>query len=127
MDLLTLPHMSWTEFTRTVLPALKAVPREDSPQYALCPYDTIERFNHRVIVVTDKVTAPTVIRAPRKRSNRWPAALAVPHLDALTLPLAQAVTRRATDYIVLRQLFTNAAVRTQLPTDSSAVQATAAA
>lgn len=127
MDLLTLPHMSWTEFTRTVLPALKAVPREDSPQYALCPYDTMETFNRRVLVVTDHVTGPTVIRAPRKRSNRRPAALAVPHLDALSLPLAQAITRVGTDYIVLRHLFTNAAVRTQFPAESGAVPSAAAA
>ncbi|WP_137725813.1 hypothetical protein [Prescottella subtropica] len=123
MDLQSLPHLSWTEFTRTVLPALKAVPRDDSPQYALCPYDTMETFNRRVVVVTDQVTGPTVIRAPRRRSNRRPAALAVPHLDALTLPLAQALTRVGTDYIVIRHLFTNTVVRTSLVAEPVAAQA----
>ncbi|GBF17726.1 hypothetical protein Br6_05133 [Rhodococcus sp. Br-6] len=68
-----------------------------------------------------------MIRAPRKRSNRRPAALAVPHLDALTLPLAQAITRVGTDYIVLRHLFTNVTVRTQFPAESGAVPPAAAA
>ncbi|APE12648.1 MULTISPECIES: hypothetical protein [unclassified Rhodococcus (in: high G+C Gram-positive bacteria)] len=127
MNLTDLPHMTWTEFSRTALPKLKAGAREDSPQYVLCPYDSMEKFYRRVVVVTDTVSVPTVVRAPRARSNRKPAAVALPDLAALTLPLAQSIVRVGTDYIVLRQLFTDALVRDRFPSGEESVRGVAAA
>ncbi|PCK24142.1 hypothetical protein CHR55_27260 [Rhodococcus qingshengii] len=107
--------MTWTDFSRKALPGLKAQQKNVTPQYVLCPYDSIERRTHQVVVVTDAVTTPTVVRAPRARSNRKPIAIALPSLDALTLPLAQSAVRVQTDYIVLRHLFTNAVIRKTFP------------
>lgn len=115
MTLTALPHMTWTDFSRNVLPGLKALQKTVTPQYGLCPYDSIERRTHQVVVVTDAVTTPTLVRAPRARSNRKPIAIALPSLDTLTLPLAQSAVRVQTDYIVLRHLFTNAVIRNTFP------------
>lgn len=105
-----MPHMTWTQFEQTVLPGLRKQPRESTEQYAVAAYDSSEGFQRRVLIVSAKVAEPTVLRAKRARTNRRPMAVIVPSLEAVSLPLLQALTGALTDFIAVRHLFTGARV-----------------
>lgn len=77
----------------------------DRPHYLVAAYDSTEQFNQRVVVVVDSLTEPAWVLRPDARSagRRGSLALAVPSLDALTLHVAQQLTRVVTDYIVVRE------------------------
>lgn len=116
-----MPHMSMSEFNYTVVRDMKRLPFAKRPQYLLCPYDSTEPHFRKVVVVTDRVTEPTVIRNRGTRSNWRPMAVAVPSLAAVTVELAQAITRIVTDHQVLRTIAGNKVVLATLP---SAVEST---
>lgn len=72
--------------------------------YIVTAYDSIEPRQFKIVVVLPELAEPTWVLRPgaRKASSRNAVmALAVPALDALTLDLAQSLTRVATDYITV--------------------------
>lgn len=121
-----MPHMSIIEFDRTVVADMKRLPFAERPQYVLCPYDSSENFRRKVVVITDRVTEPTVIRSPHARSNKRPLAFAVPSLAVVTVELAQAITRIVTDHQVLRTLADDKVVLASLPRAAEPATAVAA-
>lgn len=76
------------------------------PHYTVGAYDTMEAWNTKIVVVVNGLDGPTWVLRPgcRKVTRRNILALAVPSLDALTLPLVQRLTGVLTDYIVVRDL-----------------------
>ncbi|WP_137876517.1 hypothetical protein [Rhodococcus sp. Q] len=122
-----MPHMTSSRFNHTVVADMKKLPFAKRAQYLLCPYDSTEDHMRKVVVVTDRVTQPTVIRRPCAGSNLHPMAVAVPSLAAITVELAQAITRVMTDHQVLRTLADNRVVLATLPSAVPPAAATGAA
>lgn len=93
-----------SDITKTIrLAALS--PAIDRAHYLVAAYDSIERWQQKIVVIVPEISEASWVLAPgtrtaRKAVNRM--ALAVPSLQSLTLEVLQALTNVATDFMTVR-------------------------